>query len=177
MIPDRLIDGYNLMHAAGLARARYGPGDLERCRARFLKRLASGLTEEERTRTTVVFDGNESTTESPQQSQMCGLTIHFSRADEEADDLIERLIQAHGAPGRLLVISGDRRLQAAARRRKAKFVTSAKFWDDLETVLETDQAPEAAVPPPPQEKPESESLSPAELEEWLDYFNKDGQSH
>ena len=28
---DLVIDGYNLMHAAGLARATYGPGDLERC--------------------------------------------------------------------------------------------------------------------------------------------------
>ena len=42
MIRDLLIDGYNLMHAAGFARVRYGPGDLERCRLRLLN-LVAGL--------------------------------------------------------------------------------------------------------------------------------------
>jgi len=51
-----IIDGYNLMHAAGMARERYGPGDLERCRERLLRFLHSRLTAEERKRTTIVFD-------------------------------------------------------------------------------------------------------------------------
>ena len=33
-LPYHLIDGYNLLHAAGLAREKYGPGDLERALAR-----------------------------------------------------------------------------------------------------------------------------------------------
>ena len=51
-----IIDGYNLMHAAGLARATYGPGDLARKRLELLVKLARRLTIEERKRCTVVFD-------------------------------------------------------------------------------------------------------------------------
>ncbi len=57
--PYLMIDGYNLLHAAGLARRRYGPGQLERCRAQLLAWLAKHLTDGERERTTVVFDAAE----------------------------------------------------------------------------------------------------------------------
>ncbi len=54
-----LIDGYNLMHAAGIARVRYARGDLERCRNRLLLKLSELLTEDERQRATVVFDAGK----------------------------------------------------------------------------------------------------------------------
>ncbi len=43
---DLLIDGYNLLHAAGLGRARYGPGDLQRARQALLRKLFELLTPE-----------------------------------------------------------------------------------------------------------------------------------
>src|SRR5690349_20885382 len=39
-----LIDGYNLLHAAGMAQHDYGPGDLLRCRTRLLKWLLEKLS-------------------------------------------------------------------------------------------------------------------------------------
>ena len=50
-----LIDGYNLLHAAGLARRRYGPGGLEKARGSLLGFLAASLGNET-SQTTVVFD-------------------------------------------------------------------------------------------------------------------------
>ena len=49
--PRLLIDGYNLLHAAGLARRRYGRDGLERSRNRLLDLLAGLLTDAERPRT------------------------------------------------------------------------------------------------------------------------------
>ena len=57
--PFHIIDGYNLLHAAGLGRPTYGPGDLERCRNRLLSFLRTHLRAAERARTTVVFDARD----------------------------------------------------------------------------------------------------------------------
>ena len=51
-----LIDGYNLLYAAGMGRATYGPGDLQRSRAQLLRYLFSKLTPAEIARTTIIFD-------------------------------------------------------------------------------------------------------------------------
>jgi hypothetical protein len=50
---DFLIDGYNLLHAAGMAQQRYARGDLDRARGRLLAWLVARLTSEERQRCTV----------------------------------------------------------------------------------------------------------------------------
>ena len=47
-LPFHLIDGYNLLHVAGLARETYGPGDYERVRFALLIRIADGLDERRR---------------------------------------------------------------------------------------------------------------------------------
>ena len=54
--PFWIIDGYNLMHAAGMARQHYGPHELERRRNLFLAFLNTHLSEVELPRTCVVFD-------------------------------------------------------------------------------------------------------------------------
>ncbi len=56
MTPRLIIDGYNLMHAAGLALRSYGPGELEACRQRLLQLLSDRLPLTQRRRTRVVFD-------------------------------------------------------------------------------------------------------------------------
>lgn len=111
MARDLLIDGYNLMHAVGLARRRYGPGDLERCRDRLLKWLSRNLRDSERLRTTVVFDAKDAPVAGNLDLHFRDMTIRFAGKEAEADDLIEALIEYHSAPKRLIVVSGDRRLQ------------------------------------------------------------------
>ena len=64
-----IIDGYNVMHAAGLAREKYGPGDLARKRTELLFKLARRLTTEERQRCTVVFDAIDAPPNLPRRSK------------------------------------------------------------------------------------------------------------
>ena len=130
----RIIDGYNLMYAAGLARLRHQPDQFVSFRERFLEQLAARFSAEERAQIIVVLDGQATTGPAPPPAQMFGLTVQFTRVHEEADDLIERLIKAHPAPELLFVITGDRRLQTAARRRKAHYRTSKEFWAELRKV-------------------------------------------
>jgi uncharacterized protein len=130
--PFTIIDGYNLMHAAGMARLRYGPGDLERCRTRFLRFLSRRLTAEERDRTTVVFDAGEAPSDMSRRTTLDGMTILFAPAGSDADTAIEELIAAHSAPRRVRVVSSDHRLQKAARRRRGTFVASESFFEQLE---------------------------------------------
>ena len=53
-----LIDGYNLVHVAGILGQGVGPGSLQRSRLALLNFLAESLTPGELPHTTVVFDSH-----------------------------------------------------------------------------------------------------------------------
>ena len=55
----------------------------------------------------------------------------FAQHHDEADTLIEEMIQRHSAPKQLTVVSSDLRLQTAANRRKAVAVDSENWLDGL----------------------------------------------
>lgn len=168
MIRDLIIDGYNLMHAAGFARRKYGPGGLERSRNRLLARLAELLTGAERQRTTVVFDAKEAPAGRSDADVRSGLCILFARDTDEADDLIERLIAQHSAPKQLLVVSSDHRLHRAARRRKASACDSDRFLDRLEKRVARADEPSATA----ENADETETeLSADEMQHWLNEFS------
>ena len=130
--PYLLIDGYNLMHAAGMARLRYGPGDLERCRTWFLKYLLGRLTPRELPRTSVVFDAGNAPPGMSRRTTLDGMQVFFANPGGDADTLIEEMIAVHSAPRQIRLISSDHRLQKAARRRRAGFVDSEVFAAELE---------------------------------------------
>ncbi len=164
-----IIDGYNLMHAWGLARQRYGPGDLERLRERFLHQLANRLTDQERSRTTIVFDaGTQAPLDIPTEHVFQSMRILFARRDEDADARIERLVKEHSAPRQIRLVSSDRRLQTAARRRKGKFVTSEEFALELEK-NQTSTSPELSRD---LEAKAQGQLTEAEIAEWLELFGE-----
>jgi hypothetical protein len=131
-VPFLIIDGYNLLHAAGLARLKYGPRDLERARHRLVARLAEKLSADERRHCTVVFDAQRGPVDVPHQGQQWGITVWFAPPGDDADSEIERLIARHPACQRLIVISGDHRLRQAAKRRGASSVDSETFLDNLD---------------------------------------------
>lgn len=120
------------MHATGLARRSYGPGDLEVCRNRLIQQLAGRLTEAASQRTTVVFDAFAASDNSGRHQIQHGLKVTYAPAGTDADSEIERHIASHNAPRQLLVVSSDHRLHQAARRRRAKAIDSDRFWDSLE---------------------------------------------
>lgn len=165
-----IIDGYNLMHAWGLARGRYGPGDLERLRERFLHQLANRLGDDDRSRATIVFDaGTLAPLDVPTEQTYKDMRILFARKDENADARIEQLVKEHSAPKQIRVVSSDRRLQIAARRRRGRFVTSEEF------VLELEKHPQPATAPEISDELKAKStgqLTEAETAEWLKLFQE-----
>ena len=157
--PRLLIDGYNLLHAAGLARERYGVGGLERARNRLLATLAKLLTREERARTVVVFDARGADQSYLSTQRHAGMRIEFPSRLKEADDRIEELIAENTAPKGLVVVSGDRRLHTAVQRRRGSFETGPQFLRRLYS--RDDDAPAAE-----DEKPDGNAASAREIEFW-----------
>ncbi len=126
-IPFLIIDGYNLLHAAGLARANYAQGDLQRQRQQLLTRLAGSLSTEERQRCTVVFDAIDAPAGLDREFQHEGIAVLFAEPGHEADEVIEQLVARHSAALNLIVVSSDHRLQRAARSRRAASLDSEAF--------------------------------------------------
>ncbi len=122
-----LIDGYNLLYAAGLARSQYGPGEFQEQRSVLLQGSADRLGAGDRSTTTVVFDAQNAPPGLDTVQQFRRMSVVFNRGGD-ADSLIEELLSKHPAPKQVLVVSSDHRLQRAAARRRAEFVDSDVFW-------------------------------------------------
>jgi uncharacterized protein len=163
-----LIDGYNLLNATGIV-GRGGPSSLGRSRLAFLNFLAASIDPRELAHTTVVFDAHDAPWGAPRTVQHRGLTVHFAVRYEDADSLIEELIRRESAPRRLTVVSGDHRLQRAARRRRAAAVDSDAWYDEV--VRARRQRGEAKSEPP--DRPPVPLLQ-EDVDYWMRQFG--GQS-
>lgn len=93
------------------------------------------------------------------------MEVYFSGHDRDADSAIEQKILDSTAPKRLIVVSTDRRLRAAAGKRKAISVTSEIFWASLMNQFDNQRAPT----PEPREK--RSGITSAETDQWLEYFD------
>jgi predicted RNA-binding protein with PIN domain len=125
-----VIDGYNLMHAAGLGRSEYGPGELERNRQRLLSRVAGILNEQTARDALIVFDAHLAVPRASDEDQplpRSPLAVRFSRDGRDADAEIELVLETHSSPRQILVVSSDHRLHKAAARRKARCIDSEDF--------------------------------------------------
>lgn len=166
-----LIDGYNLMHAAGAMKKRFVGARFHLARKRFLNQLAAALGPLVH-ETTVVFDASHPPAGFPVKSTYKGITILFSVADDDADSRIERMILEHPNPKILNVVSSDHRIQRAARRRKAKAVGADEYLDHLQTLRYEQARP--APPLPSLEQKEANGreivMSPEEAAEWERVF-------
>jgi len=164
-----LIDGYNLMYAAGLLGKRLGPDGFRKVRIRFLNDLAHALGAIEAHRTTVVFDAAAAPDDRPPRTTHKGITVVFAIENENADERIEQLIAAHSAPKGLTVVSSDHRIRQAATRRKARAVTADEFWTQLR-----DRKPGQPMSPPPapsaEERARLEGPTAGEAAMWLEVF-------
>ena len=123
-----LIDGYNVLFAAGLARKQYGPGQFEACRRRLLQGLADRIGEAQRLKTTIVFDAQDAPDGAPSEEVFAEMRVVFS-VGTDADSVIEQMLLKHSSPRQVLVVSSDHRLQRAAARRQAQWVDSDRFWE------------------------------------------------
>jgi predicted RNA-binding protein with PIN domain len=149
-----LIDGYNVMHAAGLLPPRLGREGFRRARRRFLDQLAAILPVERGEELTVVFDASVPPGDFPLSSTYRGLRVVFALGDEDADSRIEYIVGHDSNPKTLTVVSSDRRIRQAAARRRAHPLTADEFWDRKDhlraaapSVIETQASDDRDTPP------------------------------
>ena len=157
-----LIDGYNLIHALGLVHKKIAPKELENARRHLLEFLHERL-EPLSGDITVVFDAKRRPARVAAEQQEGGILIRYAGKNQEADDLIEELLAKNATPRRLVVVSEDRRLRDAAKRRHAL------SWSgqDLLAHLERRPAPRRDAADPEAER---RPMSAKEVEEWLHEF-------
>jgi predicted RNA-binding protein with PIN domain len=155
-----IIDGYNVLHAWGMLRGSVRPGQLERARLNLLDRLRQAPGE-----ITVVFDARRAPPKADLEEDYHGIHVFYTR-DESADDRIEDLLREASRPADVTLVSSDRRLLEAARRRGCRRLRCLEYLEEL-------QRSERPAPPPPPMPPSNakpESVSPEEEREWLDAF-------
>jgi uncharacterized protein len=161
-----LIDGYNLLHVSGVFGRGTALTELHRSREALLAFLAAALEPKERSHATIVFDAAGAPPGLPQRFSYEGIDVQFARDPGNADELLERLIAAHAAPRTLVVVSGDHRVQRAARRRRAKAIDSDRWWAELCAARNRPGQPAA-----PSQKPTS--IAPGEIDYWVKEFAAD----
>jgi len=162
-----IIDGYNLIHAAGILGHGVGPGSLERARKALLNCLVESLEPKIASRTIVVFDAADAPPLAASSFRHGALQVCFARGDGDADRVIEELIRADSAPRRLTVVSSDHRVQRAARRRRARAVDSDRWFAQL--LRDRQQRQSTSVDSKPMGPP-----SRAEVKYWLARFTDPG---
>lgn len=113
---------------------------------------------------TVVADGRPKPLRA-EVSPVDSVDLVFAGSSRSADDLIIALINADSAPKRLTVVSSDRQIRAAARRRKARSWSSDEFIHKLCGHLR--DGPSRAIPT---DRPDFGKLPPELVERWKSYF-------
>jgi predicted RNA-binding protein with PIN domain len=126
-----LIDGYNLLHVTDLFGQGAAAGTLQGSREALLAFLSRALNERERKQTTIVFDAAGAPPGLPVVVLWDGISARFARGYDDADALLEEIIEQHPAPKSLTVVSSDRRVQRAARHRGATVEESQTWFDNL----------------------------------------------
>lgn len=147
-----VIDAYNLLHAAlGFGRD-LGVEGLARLisSSRFAGQPA-----------TLVCDGHRNGAEGKKYPH---IRVVFAGSGLDADSIIEHIVARDSAPRRLVVVSSDRRVQAAGKRRRCTVYPSEAFLAQLLCDAACAKAPE---PPSPREQV---PLGAAEVAGWISAF-------
>ena len=152
-----LIDGNNLIHALGAI----GP-DVGR---QGLCRILQPLTRRGE-RVCVVFDGAAPPEQMARQFRDGPVEAVFA-APLTADEVIMELIADNSAPRRLVVVSTDREIRQAARRRRCQGQKSEQFARLLLRLA--NQRPHVEHEPPEKR----DGLTAEQTEAWLKEFHLD----
>lgn len=152
-----IIDGHNLLHSIHKEDRDYDPvSDVGLCR--ILGRYFGQIKD----RGEIVFDGTGPRDKS-EFDNISNLEVFFAGLNSDADTVIEDKIKANTAPRRLTVVSSDRRIRDAARRRRATVVKSQVFWEGVQKQLSRKKK----MKEPPAKR---QGISESETEQWLDFF-------
>jgi len=167
-----LIDGYNVIAPVAPPGRMPDPRWLQRERNQLVQRLVEHLPADLRSRTCVVFDAADPPADRPPEFIVDQIEIKFAVGYPEADDLLEDLIATHSVPKQLAVVSSDRRVQAAARRRGAPAFESQAWLDHLldgrlDLAIQLDSG---AGQGSGEQSDKPKSIAKDEVQQWLDEF-------
>ena len=157
-----VIDGNNLLHAARDADA------LSPLIGRSMLCDTIGQWAELRSeRVHIVFDGPAPDAPLAKQIAHPAIEVSYSGADRTADSVLAYLIESDSAARRLAVVSSDKEIIRAAKRRRARPIRSDEFWK----CVKRDLARPAPAGTEPDEK--EAGLSPPATQAWLAEFGLD----
>jgi predicted RNA-binding protein with PIN domain len=156
-----LIDGYNLLHALGLAQKKAGRAAWDRGRRLLLDWLADrhGPSAAD---VTIVFDAQNAAGGLVEETHR-GLTV-IRAGGRTADDLIEDRLRQENSPAGLTVVSNDTRVRDAGRNRGCPVCSCEEYVDQLLS------PPSAGPPAPPVGDEKDVQPTPEETARWLQAF-------
>jgi predicted RNA-binding protein with PIN domain len=161
-----VIDGNNVLHQA--PRVLEGPaiGRVALCAriARWARSRGEAVT--------IVFDGPEPRAGVAQQMRGAGVAVVFGEA-RSADAVIEAMVEAAEQPASLVVVSSDKAIGHAARRRRARNVEAVAFLRDLAATERDAPATSKDTPPAPHPAEKPEGPDAGKIEDWLREFRLD----
>jgi hypothetical protein len=158
-----VIDAYNALHVTGIL-----PPDLAGVDVRGL----AGLIAASRWRSVacrLICDGTGESEVGRVRSDTLPRTVSvvYAGPGRDADSIIEHIIESSTTPKRLVIVSSDRRLRAAARKRRCRWFSSEAFLETLaqDAMANRGRRQGSAQPEPPSD--------PREIEGWLREFGFD----
>lgn len=159
-----LVDTYNVLHVTGVL-----PPDLAGIDTASLIELLS-RSRWRREQTTLVCDGLPG--ESAPRGRFGPVSVRYAGPNRLADDVILDLIARSSVPRRLTVVSSDREIVRAARRRRCRILNSRQFLDLLgrDATASTDVAGNGPVSRP------TGPLSDEEIGRWTAEFDVDEEA-
>jgi predicted RNA-binding protein with PIN domain len=165
-----LIDGYNLLHFSGLLGKGRGGVWLQSGRKKLLVWLQEHLPHDQHARTCVVFDASANPLAVDSEFAAYGeIKVRFSLGYENADALIEELIEQHPTPKSLTVVSSDHRIQRCAKAHRCRFLDCDAWLDSLPR-RDEESRPSSSSTYKPAEMLSAEGLSNYEVQLWLKEF-------
>lgn len=154
-----LIDGNNLLYAAqSVDEAGKSMGRSMLCG------ILGDWARRTGQRIHVVFDGPSPSAQVAAQLGDPDVRISYSGVGVKADTMLERVLNEDSAARRVLVVSSDRAVQRASRRRQAKTIAADLFWVGVKNDL--------ARPNPVRIEPREKrtGLDGDAAQEWLKTF-------
>jgi len=157
-----IVDTFNVLHQTGVLPTNLAGIGI----SGLIQLLARSRFRRQRVR--LVCDG-VSKLDPTESGENGNVTIEFSGKGRTADEVIAARIQRSTSPRQLTIISSDREVQRAARRRRCNVIGSPEFLRMLATDFESferAQAKDTAARPTTMLKP----LKPRETSKWLREF-------
>ncbi len=153
-----LIDGYNLQK-----QIQKIDSEFETLSDTYLCKILSRYLKAIREQGQIIFDGI-GPPDKTEFENLDNIEVLFTGRNIDADSIIERKIKANTAPKRLVVVSSDRQVRAAAAKRKAVGIKSEDFWPMVTSQLSR-RSKRRAEP-----RSKHDGLTQSETDVWCDFF-------